>query len=349
MADEVIKLSVAGRKWERWRKASVVLRTAADAGKFNSTLDDRWVPGSPNLPFTGSATAAVSIAGETVITGRIHDVEPEHDTKTYTVSVEVYDLARQMTECSAANEPGEWLDTTLAVIAKDLAAPFGVNVRVETDTGKLFKKFTLRPGETAMSALKRACLHRGVMLMSDGLGSLLLTEVGSAGRAATLEAGKNVHYAKGKFSETIRFSEYIFKGQDTGVGWGDVSDHASVEGRAVDPEVTLFRPKITVASTLGNLDDLTRAAETAAAIAYGKSKRITMKTKSWLQSPGGKLWRPNMISRVIDPYLRIDRDMLIERVNLTVDNKSVSTELTLVAPSAWRLQAIPETEEGFGW
>lgn len=348
MSDE-ITLSVGGQRWSAWREASVTLRLGSAAGDFSFTLDDRWSDGAPLASFTPGAMGTVKVAGETVITGPIDRVEPEYSGSSYTVKMTGRDLSGQMIDCSAANKPGEWLDQTLRTIAQDLAAPFDVRVRIDAAVGAPFAKFTLSEGETAWAALRRACLQRGVLLMADGVGGLILTNAGGGGRGGAIDAASNVLTGKGVFDQTERFSDYIVKGQDGGKGWGDVSDHASVEGRAKDPGVTRHRPHIEIAETAGNRDDLTRAAETMAAIGAGRSLKAVHTVTDWRQSPGGLVWRPNRLTPVRDRFLRIDRDMLIEQVTFTVNKDEQRCEVTSVIPSAWSLVALPDKPEGSGW
>ncbi|HBT44298.1 MAG TPA: hypothetical protein DEB21_20550 [Rhodospirillaceae bacterium] len=348
MADEIV-LSVGGRRWSAWREASVTVRLGSAAGEFSFTLDDRWSAGAPLDAFTTGGMGTVAVAGETVLTGPIDVIEPAYKGDSYTVVMRGRDLTGQMIDCSAANKPGEWIGQTLSTIAFDLAEPFGVPVHIDADMGKPFEKFTISEGETAWAALRRACLHRGVLLMADGLGGLALTSAGAGGRASPIVAGQNVHAGKGVFDATARFSDYIVKGQDGGKGWGDVSAHASVEGRAKDPAVKRYRPHIEIAETSGNRDDLTRAAETMAAITAGRAVKTIHTFTDWRQELKGRVWRPNRVSAVRDEFLRVDRDMLIEQAAFTVNKEELRCEVTSVVPSAWKLAALPEKAEDAGW
>jgi len=344
-----LELIVEGHSWTRFRAAKVVKRIGSAAGGFDLTLDDRWEPGAPHLPFRGHAPVTVKVAGETVITGLMDRVEPEYDKDGYKVRVTGRDRSGQLVDCSAPVKPGEWIDATLDAIARELAAPFGVTVRVETDLGAPFKKFTIKTGETVMAALSRACRHRGVLLMPDGLGNILLTTAGAGGRAERLVGGVNIFAAKGVFDESQRFSSYTVMGQDDAVGWADVSAHASVQGVATDPAVRLHRPWIDVAEVKGNADDLTRTARTQAAIAAGRARQAEITVKSWTQSDG-RTWWPNRTAYVDDGYLRLAEDLLIEGVSLEVEGDRETATLTVVHPDAWRIAVLPEREsEGLGW
>ena len=349
MAEDDITLIVGGRSWSKWRSAKATVRMGSVSGEFKFTLDDRSASGAPMLSFTPGAEAAVKIGDQTVLTGPIDRVLPSYDDRSTGVVIEGRDRTGQMIDCAAANKPGEWFDQTLKTIAQDLAKPFGIPVRIETSLGKAFKKFTISEGETAWAALRRACVHRGVLLMADGRGGLLLTKAGAGGRAAPIDSGRNVLRGEGAFDHSQRYSEYIIKGQNKGSGWGNVSDHATVQGRATDPAISLYRPFIDLAETSGDQDDLTRAAEVQAAIAAGRSQKVTHTLADWRQSPGGPVWWPNKTSYVRDTFLRVEKDLLIEQVSFEVDKDVERCTVVSVPASAWAMAALPEKVEDIGW
>lgn len=347
MAD--LELIVEGRKWSRFRSAKVTKRMGSAAGSFDLTLDDRWTPGAPHLPFRGHAPVTVKVAGQTIITGLMDRVEPGYDKDRYTVRVSGRDRSGQLVDCCAPLAPGEWLDTSLDAIARELAEPFGVRVLVQTDVGAPFKKFTIKTGETVMAAISRACRHRGVLLMPDGVGNILLTTAGAGGRADSLVSGVNITKAKGVFDESQRYSTYTVMGQDDAVGWGDVSSHAAVQGFATDPAVTLHRPWIDVAEVKGNRDDLTRTAQTQASIAAGRARRAEITVPSWTQSDG-RTWSPNKRASINDGFLRLADEMLIEGVSLDLEGDRETAVISVVHPDAWKIAALPERDsEGLGW
>lgn len=352
MADE-IELVVGGRVWSRWREANVTLRLGSASGDYSLTLDDRWGGTLDELDFSPDASASVRVAGETVITGPIDRVAPRYDDKGYTVTVEGRDLPAQMADCAAMNKPGEWAGVGLDVIARELAQPFGVGVSASADLGGPFVKFTLDEGERAWDALRRACLHRAVLLATDGLGNLALTTAGAGGHIPDIVLGPdNVLRGEGTFDHTDRFSAYHVRGQDQANVFGTASTHATVEGVASDPGVRLHRPTIELARIAGGVDALTRHAEALAAIAAGKARKLRYGL-FWPRTGGdgaGSLWRPNRTIPVADPWLRVDQTMLIEEAKFSVASDRLRVDLGLVHPDAWRLIALPEKEQdGVGW
>lgn len=343
-----IALLIGGRRWTRWRDARVTWRLGSATLDFAMTLDDRWSGEAPPLDFTPGAEARVEVAGETVASGPVDRVQPAYEAGRYTVKLAGRDRVGQLVDCAAMNRPGEWKAATLDVIARDLAAPFGVSVAVDTDIGAAFAKFTIDEGETAFEALRRAAMHRGVLILADGRGGLALTRAGAAGRAAPTGPGLALA-AEGIYDHTGRFSDYIVRGQDKAAGWGDVAAHAAVEGRARDPAVALHRPTLDLARASGDAAALTRAAEANAAVAAGRARRVRLTLSGWRQWSDGPIWRPNQIARANDPWLRLDEDLLIEQVRFEIGAEELRAQLTLVRPDAWKLRALPETEETVGW
>ena len=94
------------------------------------------------------------------------------------------DKAGDLIDCSAINAPGQWNNQKLEKIASAIAAPFGISVSAEVNTGEAFKKFSIEQGETAYEAIHRLCKLRAVLCISDRQGGLLLTAAGNS-RAAT--------------------------------------------------------------------------------------------------------------------------------------------------------------------
>jgi prophage tail gpP-like protein len=63
----------------------------------------------------------------------------------------------------------------------------------------------------------------------------------------------------------------------------------------------------------------------------GKALTVTYVVQGWRQS-NGQLWRHNMIVRVIDPIIGMDRDMLISRITYTLSEQGMLAKLE-VGPS----------------
>ncbi|MCL9788253.1 hypothetical protein J4530_08810 [Neisseria subflava] len=84
-------------------------------------------------------------------------------------------------DCAAAVK--QWRNVSILDLAKELCAPFGIEVVLETEPGKPLAVFKTEPGETVFKALERAAKIAGILLV-QARGALVLTHAG-AQQAAT--------------------------------------------------------------------------------------------------------------------------------------------------------------------
>jgi prophage tail gpP-like protein len=96
-----------------------------------------------------------------------------------------------------------------------------MTARAETDIGDPFPHFSIDTGETVMSAIEKAARQRGVLVVSDGVGGIVLTETGATRAGAPLIAiqhdggvdRRNIHRTRLHMSWRGRFSDHYIKGQ----------------------------------------------------------------------------------------------------------------------------------------
>ncbi|WP_407230669.1 hypothetical protein [Escherichia coli] len=121
-----------------------------------------------------------------------------------------------LVDCSAVHQGSQWRNRTLAQIAADLCAPFGISVRWQVNdvtAEKPFASFTLENSETVADALTRAARHRGVLVTSNAAGELVFTQAGSK-QTDTLVLGENLLEAIYNDDHRMRYSEP--ESEDTG-------------------------------------------------------------------------------------------------------------------------------------
>ncbi|PMZ30019.1 baseplate protein, partial [Pseudomonas sp. GW247-3R2A] len=75
----------------------------------------------------------------------------------------------------------------------------------------------------------------------------------------------------------------------------------------------------------------------------GKALTVTYVVQGWRQS-NGQLWRHNMIVRVIDPIIGMDRDMLISRITYTLNEQGMLAKLEVGPPESFE----PEPKDPHG-
>lgn len=340
-----VLLTVGGQVYGGWTSMRLSRSLEQVAGRFEVSLTERWADSPTLRPIRPGERCVVSVAGQVAITGYVDEGSPRYDRQTHTVRVSGRDATGDLVDCSAIHPGGEWAGVDLGRIARDLCRPFTVPVRVETSPGAAFAKWKIQEGETVYECLERAARIRAVLLMSDGLGGLVITRAGRARADTALVLGENVLGAEGAYDHRDRHSEYIVKGDTAGTdsSWGvEVIER---EGRARDPAIGRYRPLVILAEDQASSADCQTRAEWERSVRYGRSLRVTYTVQGWTQG-GGRLWEPNTRVPVRDPYQGIDAEMLISGVTLVLDEGSGRTaELTVTRPEAFGMIALPEPKE----
>lgn len=331
----------------------------------------RWRAQAPALvQLAPGQKARVKIDGELVLLGWIDDVDLDWGPDRINAVVRGRDVTGDLVDCAATVDgPAEFRRITLLELCRRICAPFGIAVRSDIGDGRTFEKFSIDVAETAMSAMEKATRQAAVLLTSDGIGNLVLTKSGTRRAPEPLRMPGNVHDARVRYSWRQRFSRYIYKSQQNRSGGSAALDHSASPiigqlnppppqaaavaaqvvrtGIATDAEVTRYRPRVRLVRTESAGASAQEQADWLMRVARGESERLTYVVPDWRGGPGsivrnpsdprggGRLWRPNELVAVVDPYAGIDRDMLIAAVTYRYDDKGSRTEIRVVGPEAF--------------
>jgi prophage tail gpP-like protein len=338
-----LKLLVAGREYGGWTSISVDLGIDQAANGFDLGVTERWAGQDVARPIKPGAACTVTIGGGTVITGYVDDVDISYDAGSHTVNVRGRDKTGDIVDCSAIHQSGAWANAPLDRIAKDLCAPFGIGVQVETHIGEPFPKWQIQEGETVFECIERAARMRGVLLNSDGQGNLVITRASSGSAVARLELGKNILSASGQFSWRDRHSDYTIKGQSSGTDEWSGEQAAHPTAKAKDSAIARYRPLIVVGEDNGDPTTYARRAEWERNVRYGKSARVTATVNGW--GSGGQVWRPNRMVQYVDAFMGVNEVLIIARVRLSLDDSGERAELELTRREAYDVEPL-SAEDG---
>jgi prophage tail gpP-like protein len=333
-----VSLAVNGAEYGGWKSIAIQRGIEQIAGTFSLSVSDRWPGQDTPRPIRPGDACTVKIDGETVITGYVDDLDLSYDANSHQIGVSGRDKTADLVDCSAIHAPGEWRGVTLLQLAAALCQPFGIAVSAQTDLGAPFSSFALQESETAFEALERAAKMRGALLVSDGKGGMVLTQVGAQSSAVVLKLGENILAASGQFSHRDRYSQYLIKGQRRGTDDDADAPHAitEVSASAADAGVRRHRPLMILAEDLG--DGVTYGQRIAweRAVRFGKSIRSTVTVQGWRErGPSGPLWTPNKLVHLTDHWQGVDEDLLIVSVAFRLDEGGQLTELELTRPEAF--------------
>ena len=248
----------------------------------------------------------------------------------------------------------QWRHQKLESIAAALAAPYGVKVITEVDTGAVIPEHQVQVGETVFESIDRMMRIRHVLSTDNASGDLVFIAVGSSGRAGTaIELGKNILAGSTELDYKGVFSEYVVKGQRAGNDeqWG--VDVAEEEGEASDYTATTVvgttataadsrakRRRVLVIKQSGQADDGTcqERAEYERAHRAAKALQTAYTLSGWRQQDG-RLWVPNLLVRVRDSLIGFDAEMVIAETAWILDREGLRTEIKVGPPDGYRTKA----------
>lgn len=384
--DDVVTLVVDGEEYGGWKAVRIEAGIERQARSYDLSVTDVW-PGQSDIPrrIQPGDLCQVFIGDELVLTGFVDATPIRYDGTSVGVGVKGRSRTADLVDCcpvptgesSTPAGGGEWGDVVgkngkkqtyvkappktanqwrnqkLEVIAAALAAPYGVRVVAEVDTGKVIPEHHVDVGETVFESIDRMMRIRHVLSTDNEEGDLVLVDVGSAGRAAPLILGENIREGDTQLDFKGVFSEYIVKGQRAGNDDHYAADASEEEGSATDTGKTTVtgdtatardaratRRRVLVIKQSGQADDGTCQERAEYEKAYRAAKALETKyTIAGWRQPDGELWKQNQIVRVVDGLIGFDMDMVIAELAYVLDERGLRTEIKVGPPDGYRSKA----------
>jgi len=322
------ELRLGGRYYGGWTKLSVTRSIEQIAGSFDLEVTERWAGQATARAIVPGEACEVLLDGETVIDGYIDDVLPEYDAENHTVRIAGRDKTGDLVDCSAVYKTGQWHSVTLDTLARDLIAPFGIGLVIDTEVGAAFSSYSIQEGETVFECLERAARMKAVLLVSDAQGNLVITRAGDQVVGVQLVEGQNILAASGQFGWKDRYSTYTVKGQVKADDDFFGENAAQPKGVAIDDTINRYRPLVVLAEEHGHGATLKDRAEWERSVRMGRGNRGAVTVQGW-RRPDGALWQPNTLVPVRSPMLSLDAPMLIVGCTWRLDERGTTTQLTI--------------------
>lgn len=365
-----IQIFIEGREFKGATDKEVSLDMENFAASFNFSCRDAEANadalvktlGPWNARLKAQQKIKIKVNGELVLDGKIEKRSSEFSDQTAEITLDGRCKAGNMVDCAAlVDGPAEFKNVKLEQAAKKIAAPYGLGVRSEVDTGEPFPRYGLDLAETAHRAIEKGARQRQALALSDGIGNIVITRAGAKRAAGKIMLPGNVKSASMGEDCTERYSDTIVHGQhekagkerkgeaaldktaeplapaDRQAGDGSATKHERkgtvAKGVARDDEVKDYRPKVYLARTKAEQMSAQEEAEWRRNTARGKGEQITYIVYG--HDVDGTLWRPNTIAPVEDAYNAVDRDMMITKVSFRESEDGPETELTVTSPEAF--------------
>ena len=335
-----VTLKVGAQEYGGWKAARATVGMDRTAGEFTLEVTDLWPGGDYTRGIRAGERCTLLVGGKPVISGYVDAVEVAIDGRDHVVNINGRDAAADLIDCSALHSPGQWRGQSVETIARLLADPFGVKVRADAPVGKPLESFSLQEGETVFEAIDRAARYRGLLVMSDGTGGVLLTRAGLLRAEDDLVLGQNLLQGRATVDLRDRFDRYVVKGQAPGTDLRNGAVASQAKAQATDPQVGRYRPLLVVADAPDTAAALADRAKWEATVRRAKSTTLVGVVQGFAQR-SGELWAPNRLVKVVAEPLRLNEDLLISSVAFMVSAQGCFTELSLTLADAYTLEPIP--------
>jgi prophage tail gpP-like protein len=339
-----VTLSVGGHDYGGWKAVSIGAGLERQARDFTLGITWRW-PGGGEVPvrIRQGEAVEVRIGQELLLTGYVFSTPIRYDSESVTLSISGRSRTADLVDCAAVNQPGQWRGQNVQQIITALAGEYGIAVVNEAALTLGVEDHTIEPGETAFESIDRLLTLSRLFSTDDGQGRLVIAKPGSAGRAVdTLELGKNLLSGDTNLDFCGVFSEYISKGQRSGSDVIYGAQANEVEARISDARIERRRVKVIQQSGQLTAKLARERVEWERASAVGKALAVNYVVQGWRQS-NGALWRHNMLVRVVDPLIGLDRDMLISEISYELSEQGTTAKISVAPPEAF----LPEPNDAY--
>ncbi|MFC3074696.1 phage baseplate assembly protein [Shinella pollutisoli] len=364
-----LTVSIGGGPFTAWTSCEVSRDMEDLSGSFTIELRDLRINAAlPNSTYAAAILArpgmdaTISADGAPVLVGYVDKVSTSIGEGEARVTITGRDKTGDLVDCDAIGDGkvAEFKNVKLEEAVKRISSPFGLSVNCEIDTGEPFQRYSIDLSETAHSAIEKGARSRHALILSDGIGGIVITRTGATRAPADLSLPGNVLSAEGEFDHSGRYSKTIVRGQseraskerraaplDVTAEPVSVEDREPTDGSATererkgtaatgiaeDGEITRYRPITHLARSKADQMSARDEADWRMRTARAKGEQLSYTVHGF--GVGGRPWRINELTTVSDVYNGINRDMLISRVEMREDDGGRTTTLTVTSPEAF--------------
>lgn len=337
-----------------WTSAFVQRSIETLSGFFSLiVVDDTKQKLNNNWPLQTQDECVIRINNDVLITGYIDSVQINISEESHVISIRGRDKTCDLIDCSATNKPGKYAKINIFNFAEVICSPFGITVKAESgvDLTKTFKA-SLNPGESAFEALDKKAKELGILIITDGLGNLVLGNNDRTELNDPLVYGQNIKNARASYDYTDRFSYYRVETQGSSsekTGW---DAKVGVFGEGHDDGVNRYRPLIIRGESQMTSAFAQRTAQWEALVRAAKSQIIDITVQGFRQS-NGELWEINKLVDVHIPpcYVNPPVQLLVTSVSYELSENGSFTKMTLMREDAYTSQPIQRVpaNNNLGW
>jgi len=350
---ESVQLILNGEAFEGFESGTVTqaLDAALVATTFTLGYAPRVAPELERVRIEAGDEVTLRVGDEDLVTGYVDDDAMSYDARSSQLQVAGRSRVADVLDCSAIHRARRFRDQTVFELAQALLRDYPITV-IDAGgdaTALPIERFALQDGESIAEALTRAARLRGVFLQDVG-GDLVITRVGGQSTRTIISRATNVLTATRRRSWRERFSEYQFRGQTRATDTVNGLQAAQIGHVIEDRAVTRLR-RLRVSAHADRRGDMGRRAILERNVRAGRSERLSYELAGWTTEEGD-LWRPNTKVRVVDDWLEVEAELLVERVTHAFAARPgrYRTALELVRPETFsEVEEFPRRGRGRRW
>lgn len=290
------------------------------------------------------APCQLQLGSDTVLTGRLDDIEHEVGYGRHVLRITGRDLAGFLVDCSTPFV--SMRDASLQQIIEEVVKPLGIaRVRMKIDGAALRRRVQIQPGQSAWEALQQVAEASGAWPWMEPDGTLVVGtpdySTPTVGRLQMRHDGKgnNVEMLRIRESIAQSFSEVTLLGQHAAFDADDwESDRVTLKARAKDETLArrgIFRPRVVVDSACDNQNLAMSRAKKLLADSQMEGFDMLAIAEGW-RAPSGAVWTPGQRVDVLSEPHDVDGVYFLmgRRLRLTRERGAL-TELRLREDKTW--------------
>lgn len=345
-ATDTLTLTVGNKALTGWQRVSVTRPLAAIPASFDLEVTEKF-PNKPDIDIRPGDPCEVKIGNDLVLTGYVDHYAAQISPQIHSIRVSGRSKSQDLVDCSAAfgdmSQPGfQVVNSNALGIAKQLAAPYNVEIQSTAGDGPEIPQFNINLGETPWEIIDRVTKYSQMLVYDQPDGSVMLANVGTELMASGVSIGDNIESADVTLTMDQRFSDY--EGHLTSIltfGTDAGSIAPGVGDRIHDAGVPRFRLRYVISeqSVLGAFIVKDRAVWEMN-YRMGRSYQMNVVVDSWRDAKG-TLWEPNKLVPINADVLKLRNvNYIIGQVTYLRDESGQHAQLLLMPPEAYFVEPV---------
>lgn len=355
-----LSIEVDGTEYTGFIDAEVNIRLDALTNTFRfSASSNNQKP----MPFSVGQSCTIRSGTELLLTGSIELINVDGDSESHTIDIAGRDKTGDLLDSTIGSLSDIRAPISLKAIIEKVIAHIGTNITVvDLANPEIFTKAqdvtAPEPGQMAWDYIERYARKRQVLLTSNALGQVVITQSSGVEVNAVIKhkLGSNdntvLRYAV-SYDNTGRFNKYVALGQNNPLALifaGETSNSAIVSQKSevFDDLIREGRQLALVAETSSASADLKKRVQWDANIRKARGKVYSATVRGHINQTNN-LWDINELVKVEDDRAGINSRMLVNSIKFKSDKENADTSLiSFVEKNAYTLSLEEPTTDKTG-